>query len=268
MRVVLNESDAYSELAPPPWARGAIACFWVRRGDGNPVRVLPDGCTDIVWRAGGGVLIAGPDTEAWASRTSPGELIVGARLLPGAGGAALGVPLAELRNTRVPVEALGLDPREELSECRDSEAAMAALARVTSRLVAHRPPDPAVQAAVLRLFDPTQRVEELATSLGFSERQLRRRFLAGVGYGPKVLQRVLRLRRFLRGADLEGLAGAAAVAGYADQAHLSRECRALTGLTPGELARAARFSLPSPAQRPSGPARSRTGNETTGRWRG
>jgi AraC-like DNA-binding protein len=73
--------------------------------------------------------------------------------------------------------------------------------------------------------------------LGFSERQLQRRFLTAVGYGPKVLQRVLRLRRFLTAAGfgLEGLAGAALGAGYADQAHLTRECRALTGLTPRQL---------------------------------
>ncbi|HEV7175962.1 MAG TPA: helix-turn-helix domain-containing protein, partial [Solirubrobacteraceae bacterium] len=73
----------------------------------------------------------------------------------------------------------------------------------------------------------------------FSERQLQRRFLAAVGYGPKMLQRVLRLRRFLATAKfdvaLSGLAAAAAGAGYADQAHLTRECRALTGLTPGQL---------------------------------
>jgi AraC-like DNA-binding protein len=31
----------------------------------------------------------------------------------------------------------------------------------------------------------------------------------------------------------------AADAGYADQAHLTRECRRLTGLTPGELRRVA-----------------------------
>ena len=67
----------------------------------------------------------------------------------------------------------------------------------------------------------------------------RRRFLAAVGYGPKMLERVLRLRRFLAGGlgGSDGLARAAVEAGYADQAHLSRECRALTGLTPGELLR-------------------------------
>lgn len=245
MRVVLNESDVYRELAPPAWARAAIACFWVRRGDGSSVRVLPDACTDIVWRAGREAFVAGPDSEAWMSPTRPGELIVGARLVPGAGGPALGVPLAELRNTRVPVDALGVDLRGELSDPLAPDAAVTALARLALKLVADGPPDPAVQAAVIRLLDPSQRVDELAASLGFSERQLRRRFLAAVGYGPKTLHRVLRLRRFLvaigrpasAGAGFDGLAGAAVRAGYADQAHLARECRALTGLTPARLVR-------------------------------
>ena len=244
MRVVLNESDVYREFAPPAWARRAIACIWLRRGDGSSVRVLPDACTDIVWRSGAGAVVAGPDSEAWVSRTRPGELIVGARLRPGAGGPAFGVALAELRNTRVPVDALGVDPRGELNGELDPEAAPAALAAIALRRVAHAPPDPAVQAAVVRLLDPGQRVDELATALGFSERQLRRRFLAAVGYGPKTLQRVLRLRRFLAAAGFDagfdGMAAAAAGAGYADQAHLARECRALTGLTPGQLVRRGR----------------------------
>ena len=77
-------------------------------------------------------------------------------------------------------------------------------------------------------------------------RQLRRRCHAVVGYGPKTLQRVLRFRRFVSriergpappartGTDLAALA---AQAGYADQAHLTRECQALAGLTPAALAR-------------------------------
>jgi len=86
MPVVLNESDVYREFAPPAWARGSIACFWVRRGDGGSVRVLPDACTGIVWRAGAGSVIAGPDGEAWLSRAMPGEPVLGGRLLAGAGG--------------------------------------------------------------------------------------------------------------------------------------------------------------------------------------
>jgi AraC-like DNA-binding protein len=229
---VLNESDVYRELAPPAWAREAISCFWVRRGDGRPVRVIPDGSTDIVWREGAGATVAGPDTGAWLSMTAPGALIVGARFRAGAG-QALGVPLEELRDVRVPLDALGLDLHGEL----DQEEAPAAVARLALRLAAGTPPDAAVQAAARLLGDPGRRVEEIAASLGFSDRQLRRRFLATVGYGPKTLQRILRMRRFLASASADDLAGGAFAAGYADQAHLTREVRALTGLTPGEIAR-------------------------------
>ena len=77
---------------------------------------------------------------------------------------------------------------------------------------------------------------ELGRRSGLSERQLRRRFVDAVGYGPKTLARVLRFQRFLalaaHGRDL----GASALdAGYADQAHLTRECRRLSGRTPAEL---------------------------------
>jgi transcriptional regulator GlxA family with amidase domain len=70
---------------------------------------------------------------------------------------------------------------------------------------------------------------------GLSERQLRRRFDAAVGYGPKTLAGVLRLQRFLALTSAEpspDLARLALDAGYADQPHLTRECRRLTGLTP------------------------------------
>jgi methylphosphotriester-DNA--protein-cysteine methyltransferase len=80
----------------------------------------------------------------------------------------------------------------------------------------------------------------VAAEIGLSLRQLRRRCHAVVGYGPKTLQRVLRFRRFVSQLDAGpgalGLAALAAQAGYADQAHLTRECQALAGLTPAALA--------------------------------
>jgi AraC-like DNA-binding protein len=224
----------YREYRPPPQLRSAVACLWTRSGDGGAVRVLPDTCTDIVWRAGIGAVIAGPDTGHWFSVTRPGGETVGLRLLPGAGGAALGLPLEELRDRRIVLGELGLDPREQLAPDVPPAEIPKRLAALTMDLIAVRPPDLAVQAAVVRLMDPRQRLERLAPELGFSERQLRRRFTTAVGYGPKTLQRILRLRRFLS-AHPSGLADAAAHAGFSDQAHLTRECRRLTGLTPAQL---------------------------------
>jgi AraC-like DNA-binding protein len=230
---VLNESDMYRKFAPPDCLRGWIACFWMRRGEGTTVRILPDACSDIVWRAGRGAVLAGPDTGPSFSVTQPGELIVGARFLPGAA-PALGLPLDELRDARVALADLGLDPRGTLAGDADPAAAPALVAAAAARLCAAGSRDRSVQAAAIRLLDPRQRVDRLAGDLGLSERQLRRRCRATVGYGPKTLQRVLRLRRFIRAGEAE-LARAALDAGFSDQSHLTRECRRLTGLPPSAL---------------------------------
>lgn len=106
--------------------------------------------------------------------------------------------------------------------------------------------DPLVREAVRQLmpWQPVQ-VGTLASTLAISSSQLRRRCLETVGLGPKALQRTLRFEGFLalaqagvsasgrRGTD--GMASLAVDVGYADQAHLGRECRRLTGLAPGEL---------------------------------
>jgi AraC-like DNA-binding protein len=231
---VLYETDDYRERPAPLSLHQAIACIWTRRGDGSAVRVLPDGCTDIIWRPSTGALVVGPDTGPVLSPTSKDEFVLGVRLRPGAGGAAYGLPLWEIRDRRVALTDLGLDPVGELHGGLDPQTAMARLIALATRLAHHRPPDLAVQAATLRLSDPRQRIDRLADDVGLSDRQLRRRFNDAVGYGPKTLQRVLRLQRFRTMRSLE-LVRAAAEAGYADQAHLTHDCRRLTGLSPSGL---------------------------------
>jgi AraC-like DNA-binding protein len=78
----------------------------------------------------------------------------------------------------------------------------------------------------------------LASSVGLSERQLHRRCLNAFGYGPKMLDRVLRMNIALDQARTGiALADVAALTGYADQAHLTRDVKALTGVPPGVLLR-------------------------------
>ncbi len=98
-------------------------------------------------------------------------------------------------------------------------------------------PDPVVGELVRRLQPwRARRVTDQASDLFLSPRHLRRRCLEAIGQGPKVLHRILRFQAFLvltEGADGDAdLAGAAVTAGYADQAHLTRECSRLSGLTP------------------------------------
>ena len=96
--------------------------------------------------------------------------------------------------------------------------------------------------------DPTTRVRDLTRELYVSERQLRRRFHAAIGYGPKTFARVARLQRMLGLAPSAGgnLARLAAEAGYADHAHMASECSRLTGRTPSALVDG-RFAQAAPA---------------------
>jgi methylphosphotriester-DNA--protein-cysteine methyltransferase len=81
---------------------------------------------------------------------------------------------------------------------------------------------------------PGSRISGVAQDLGVSERHLHRRTVDAVGYGPKMLGRVARLRRLigLSAGAPSSLAERAVAAGYASQAHMSDEVRRLTGLTP------------------------------------
>jgi AraC-like DNA-binding protein len=198
------------------------------------VLVLPDGCVDVLV-AGGRALVAGPDTGPQPVTVPAGTVVAGVRLRAGAAAAALGVPADEVRDLRVPLEDLWGAAGREAGE-RAGEDPDALLAALTRRLRAAAP-DPRVLAAARRLARaPGTRIPALADALGLGERQLRRRFAAEVGYGPKTFARIARF-----GAAVELLrrgappAEAAYAAGYADQPHLTREVVALAGRTPASL---------------------------------
>jgi len=79
----------------------------------------------------------------------------------------------------------------------------------------------------------------LADELGYSARHVNRVFRAAVGLAPKryaLLVRFGRLIDRLDTGDAPDWAGLALTLGYADQAHLAREVRRFTGLTPTGLA--------------------------------
>jgi AraC-like DNA-binding protein len=239
---------AYREFAPSRPLHAVIACRWERDVPGtdgaDSTLVLPDGCVDLIWRSGA-LTVAGLDRTARQSPIRAGERIVGIRLRPGMAGAVLGRPASEFVDVQVPLEdVLGsraAELTERLDGAREPAAEYLMLEGLVASALAEGSPDPLVLAATRRLGFPGSRVDRLAEALGISERQLRRRFHRAVGYGPKTLDRVLRFRRLVSQAravsdgDLD-LARLAAELGYADQAHMTRDCVRLTGMPPGRLA--------------------------------
>ena len=241
----MDWTPGYREWAPPVALSAGVVCLWSSvQAEAGTTLVLPDACTDLIWQQGKGAFVAGPDTGPAPAPAPAGTVLAGIRFRPGAGGGILGIPLRELLDQRVDTAAFsaGLDRR--LPGSLSPGAAMQALIAVTAQALAAAPPDDLVLHAARMLRQPRARAQDVTAELAVSERQLRRRFDAAVGFGPKTLSRVLRFQRFLAGLDAAAragaaadLAGLAADSGYADQAHLTRESVALAGLPPAALAR-------------------------------
>jgi len=236
-------SPGYREQPPPAGLLPAVACLWARvvgSGADAVTAVLPDACVDLIWERGVGVYVAGPDTGPVPSRSPAGTVLAALRFAPGAAGPALGMPMSALLNQRVAARDLGTAPGLALARALPGSLAPAEALRVLTRaagaMSADGPADPLAARTTRLLRHPGARAEDIASRLDVSERQLRRRCQAAVGYGPATLRRVLRFRRLVSwadgGAPGDDLASAAARLGYADQAHLTRECVRLAGLTP------------------------------------
>jgi AraC-like DNA-binding protein len=237
-------SVGYHEVLPPPALRGGVSTFWIRTmplEPGPPVEVWPDAGVDIIWQQGGDPLLAGADTGPMPASLEPGAVLVGARFRPGAAGPALRLPMYEVRDQRVHLSDARPDLARDLQGHLTPDVAFRRLYQTTGRLLAEGAPDPVVSQGAERLIDAVISLDDVLLEASLSGRQLRRRFHHALGYGPKALQRVLRFQRFaalLSSGPGANLALTAAHAGYADQAHMTRECRRLSGKTPRELVRA------------------------------
>jgi AraC-like DNA-binding protein len=245
-------TSIYRERPPTPALADHVLCVWSQViGAGETVhrhRVLPDGCADLVWIGEAPAVVAGPATGPVIVPLAPRTIVVGVRLRPGAA-AMLGPPVRALSDRDTPLgDIWGRDLVSARIAAQGSiEARLAAAQAVLARRLADAgPPDLSIVAATRWLArHPAGRIEDLARLLETSPRRLHRRFLAAVGYGPKTLQRVLRLQRLLALAarSPESLAGLAAEAGYADQAHMSRDVQALAGQSPSVLLQGAKSTL-------------------------
>jgi AraC-like DNA-binding protein len=247
----------YREFLPPAPLADHFLCFWSQTVSGSQGvyehRVLPDACIDIVLVNDEPPAVVGPWTLPFLAQLPVGSSITGARLHPGRASCLLGMPASELLNQSIPMAAVKGAMQslrlEKVIEQPNAAARRSVLGQVLSASMEHYAPlDQAVVAGIQWLSRrPQGRVEQLSRWLGMSERQLHRRFSAAIGYGPKTFQSVLRFQRLLKTAREKGaeqsLADLAASAGYADQAHMTRDVHRLANLRPTVLLRSTESTL-------------------------
>jgi AraC-like DNA-binding protein len=244
LREQRSAGTLYREWRPAPDLAAVVACGWIRvaRHDAGPepLPVVPDGCADIITCDDGAPVLVGPDTRARSPALADGAVITGLRLRPGALRAVMGCRGVDLVDTSVRLDDITIAARrlnwdlQGAGTLRDRLALLEQWVRARWR---RRPGDLAVVHAC-RMFaaEPAADVADVAATLGWNARRLHREFSAACGYGPKTMQRILRVQHVMRAAHRARqplrLSDMAASGGFADQAHMTREFRSITGFTP------------------------------------
>ena len=239
--------NSYQQTRPIEAFRSLVDVYWINRPGGGAVDVLPDGCIDLIFRSGaeGGRLFASALIEKPAP--IPGaesDWFVGVRFKPAMARAILDVDPVNFRDREVQARAIdaGFGALEErLLDCTSPCAAFAVLKHAVDAQLARRENEAAprrVQEAI-GLLARGGEVQAVARAIGLSERSLHRELVRWSGLAPKSLARILRMQRCLAAlrTGRTPLALLALRLGYADQAHMTRELKALAGVTPREIAR-------------------------------
>ncbi len=234
----------YEPVQPRPALDRVLACSWSARPTGRH-RLVPDACIDLLWLSSSEVWLCGPDTAAWTFELPTGVEAVGVRFRPGVAPPLWNFDASSLLDRRVPWG----DVVGEAAE-RTLIGAMAAVRSDSDRIdvlensVAARAMgggtraiDDVANAVLERIAaDPFVRASDVAAGCGLTSRQLLRRCQVTFGYGISTLARIVRFHRFCsiveQSSPGSSLAVLAHEAGYSDQAHLTRDCRAITGTTP------------------------------------
>jgi AraC-like DNA-binding protein len=209
-------------------------------------RVLPTGTIELVInladRTNGGFdsVVAGPHARFFVLDTSQPATLIAVHFKPSGASAFLGLPLDELRNQHVPLEALWRkragELREQLIATEGVQARLRLLERrLTSWLRDARRRHPAVGHALAAFGKGSRRIADVVDETGLTSRRFIRLFNDEVGLTPKTFCRVSRFQRtvaLLHRSAAVDWADTAVACGYYDQSHMIHDFREFSGLSP------------------------------------
>ena len=221
----------YQEFPPPRALEGLIKVRWTLQGSGAAEdwlaqQAVPDGCVEIITRLGGRSRWDGEQPARFAVGLADGPAefeisgdacFAAVRLWPWAWSLVGDRPLVELRGRWLPYDGPDLD---EIERRLAGEAELAIIGR-------------AILGAAT--------VEEMGRATGMRPRTLQRWFARHVGLPPRRYLKLLRFHKaFEQVPEQPSLADHAAAQGYADQAHMARDFRAMAGVPAKQARRTAK----------------------------
>jgi AraC-like DNA-binding protein len=223
---------------------------------GSREHVLPTGQMHLVFRLSGpmlrifagdhdlqgqvmhGPVVGGARSSFYAKELSEPVVSLGVQLRPGAAQLLFGVSAAELAERHTLLSDLwgrrAQSTLDQLCSLHDPQQQLIALQK---QLIAQLHPIKALHPAIAQTLAAPQgcSVEDMVRSSQYSHRGFIALFKQATGLSPKRYVRLMRFQQLLaclRAASTSTLAEMALKAGYSDQAHMTREFREFSGVTP------------------------------------
>lgn len=209
-----------------------------------------DVCSGVLFNFGGevsldgiqysnGVIFLPVSTKAHSMALPPGAQLAGIRFHPAIGFSVLEAcyeqpALLNIQNQENDFQGLF----NQLTQVKGHEARIGVMYRWLKASIALYDLTPSVLLQALRAMKTGQPLHQICRGISLSQRQIERQMKKRVGVTPKEYQRILRVKNtlsFLRKNHKADLASLALEYGFSDQAHMTRECRRIAKITPGEF---------------------------------
>lgn len=236
-------------VSPPPALRDVVELLWLDQWNdeattAHSFRIVADDAPHILWYLSGDhvlrtqrLSVAGARAWHHDANLHGRRVMAGARLVPGAIPRLFDMPAFALTNRSVPLASIAVGSiRTPRHATRDS--LIGDLSTLIAALRGSRAGDSRAKWIASQHRAGSITVGSFAETFVMPPRSLRAWSARTLGMG---LKRLLKIRRLHAALELrlegkhETWTRIAAAAGYADQSHLIRDCRALLGESPSEF---------------------------------
>jgi AraC-like DNA-binding protein len=267
-----QNSAEFQQYPISPRLAPFVKSIWSIQSNGAPrparERILPDGCVELV------IHFRDPFRSYFADGTTtlqPTSFVVGqmrqfSEIGPAGQTGFVAVrfsargahrffraPMCEVANLVVPLREVWNARANEYTQRVALARGLAARVRIVEQMLrealhSDRGPDIAAERCVELIQGAAElpTVQELASTIGISSRQLARRFHNVIGMTPKEFVRVNRFIRAahrLRAGTDSNFTDTAYACGYFDQAHFNHDFREFAGMTPKEFVTAENVAI-------------------------
>jgi AraC-like DNA-binding protein len=236
----------YREIQPIGRLAQFVECFWMSQPDiqtpeTGEIRVVPDGCIDLIFDATPGMENAfwvGTMTTSLCLNGTASRSLLGIRFHPGGARQFLPCSAAELVNQRAPIRDLTPNIAMILESLVTQSSPVKILCKWLESQVTPTTTSSLV-SEIHRRIRYDKKISQITDEMGYSRQYLNRIMNDVVGIDLKRFSRILRMRKLIafltHSKTPVNWSECAVCFGFYDQSHLINEFKDLVGINPGQF---------------------------------